>query len=148
MTLIDIIVPPNIAEDEEVARIIFSPSMIEGDKVAPSAFFMDNLRNRQETYISVWRCSSRMPSIENVTFRPRRDGDTLAGYAKINVSECHTIRFEDYHAHVMPHPSKGNPAHAGIHVGRGTEPIKGQCYDPGYLMFATMIAGKCTLVLF
>lgn len=144
----ELIVPENIMEEEDVARIIFSPSMIMNGNVSPSAFFMDELPRGPERYVSVWRAFYRTPTMENVTFGARKGGDSLAGYAIIGVWVCHSTCYEDYKTQIKPHPSKSNPAHAGIHVTKGAETIKGQCYDPGYLMLATMLAGKCTLVTF
>lgn len=144
----EITVPEAIAETEEIARIIFSPSMIADGQVSPSAFFMDDLQNGPETYISVWRSCYITPSPENVTFNSRVKGDSLAGYATIGVLDCHEICYDDYKTHVVPHPSRMNKAHAGIHVNKGAEMVKGRCMDPGYLMLAMMIAHRCSLVIF
>ena len=144
----DMDVPKDIADEEDVARIIFSPSMVINGKVAPSAFFMDNLHSGPESYISVWRSSYKVPTKENITFKARKKGDNLAGYATIGVAECHAINFEDYNTKIKPHPNISNPAHAGIHINKGVNAVKGQCYDPSYLMLATIIAGKCVLVTF
>lgn len=141
-------VPEIIAETEELARIIFSPSMVEDGQVSPSAFFMENLRNGPETYISVWRSCYITPSPENITIKPRQKGDSLVGYAVISVSDCCNICYEDYEMYVKPYPSNRNPAHAGIHVNKGTEMIKGNCLDPSYLILAMMIAQKCSFVKF
>ena len=144
----DLTVPETISDDEEVARIIFSPSMIIDGQVAPSAFFMDNLKGGPESYVSVWRSFYLQPTPENIKFGPRKKGDTLAGCASISVSCCHSINYEDYKTQIKPHPSPQNPAHAGIHINKGKAAIKGQCYDPGYLMLAMMIAKNCSLVTF
>lgn len=141
-------IPEDIAAEEEVARIIFSPSMIMDGKVAPSAFFMDELKSGPESYVSVWRSNYRIPSPENIFFKARKQDDKLAGYATIGVSKCHAISYENYNTQIKPHPSNANPAHAGIHFNKGRNAIKGQCYEPGYLMLATMIAGNCSLVTF
>ena len=70
----ELIVPENIMEEEDVARIIFSPSMIMNGNVSPSAFFMDELPRGPERYVSVWRAFYRTPTMENVTFGARKGG--------------------------------------------------------------------------
>ena len=141
-------VPDVFEPDENIARIIFSPSMIENNQVAPSAFFMDNLQSGPEGYISVWRSNYQTPSPENISFGSRVKGDSLAGYASMTVELCQSTRFENYETFVRPHKSKKNPVHAGIHINRGSEVIKGHCYEPEYLMLATLLAKNCTLTIF
>ena len=141
-------VPADIAASEDIARILFSPSMLENDRIAPSAFFLCDLPGGPESYISVWRSTYLCPSPENVTFKARKAGDSLAGYALISVSDCLATCHRDYTTEVRPHPSPKFPAHAGIHVSKGAIPVIGACYEPGYVMLATMIAHKCSLVLF
>jgi hypothetical protein len=137
-----------IDESEDIARIIFSPSMVEEGKVSASAFFMDDLKSGPEEYVSVWRLGRRVPTKDNVKFSPRHDGDTLVGYATLNVSACHKIDFTECKASIKPHPSKQNPAHAGIHYTKGACRLIGKCQDPDFLMLTTILANMCTLNLF
>ncbi len=143
-----LIVPADIAVSEDIARILFSPSMLEDGRIAPSAFFLCDLPNGPESYISVWRSTYQRPSPENVTFKARKAGDSLAGYALISVSDCLATCHGDYTTEVRPHPNPKLPVHAGIHISKGVIPVKGACYEPGYVMLATMIAHKCSLILF
>jgi hypothetical protein len=137
-----------IDESEDIARIIFSPSMIEDGKVSASAFFMDDLMSGPEEYVSVWRLKYRVPSMDNVKFSPRHDGDKLVGYATLNVSACHKTDYIECKAHIKPHPSKRNSAHAGIHYTKGACRIIGKCQNPDFLMLTTILANICTLNLF
>ena len=74
-----------VADYEQLARIIFSPSMVLGEVVAPSAFNLVRLKSgTDEDYVSVNRMDYWEPSYENCRkYRPRIEGLQLAMYGKV-----------------------------------------------------------------
>ena len=137
-----------VADEEQIARIIFSPSMVNGDDVAPSAFFLVNLKNnRTEDYLSVWRLAIKVQSRENITFKPRKQGDTLFGYAGLSVEVCHTTNVASYKGTVKINSLSPNPYHAGIYYTNGNKAILGECYEPEFIMLASMLATQSNLVV-
>lgn len=78
-----------VADHEQLARIIFSPSMVLGEVVAPSAFNLVRLKSgTDEDYVSVNRMDYWEPSYENCRkYRPRIEGDRIAGYAKLTAGD-------------------------------------------------------------
>ncbi len=133
--------------EEEIARIIFSPSMVVGGNVAPSAFFLVKLRgDKPEGYLSVWRLALKVPNRENVKFPPRIQGDTLYGYAELNVCDCHNAAVGECRCAVKVNLKSPNQYHAGIYYTKGNERIVGECYDPAFVLFASVLAGQSVLV--
>lgn len=47
-----------IADEEKVARILFSPSHVYKGQVSPKAFKLEKLKSGAEDYISVLKCRS------------------------------------------------------------------------------------------
>ena len=107
-----------IDDDEQVARILFSPSHIYHGRVSPRAFRLEHLKNTAEDYISVLRDDESQ--LENVStfFRPRTEGDVRYGYTLLNAAEVHSLDKEINERSVLlkPKPSKRLPWHAGIYL--------------------------------
>lgn len=85
-----------VADYEQLARIIFSPSMVLGEVVAPSAFNLVRLKSgTDEDYVSVNRMDYWEPSYENCRkYRPRIEGDRIAGYAKLTAGDVRQSSIE------------------------------------------------------
>jgi hypothetical protein len=113
--------PQNINDGENIARVVFSPMMVEDEEVSPSAFFLRDLKP-PEDYVSVFRHNYIVPTFENVSMIHPPKGNAIYGYALINVGICRNITYKDIMIDVLPHPNRNNPYHAGIHYS------KGQCY--------------------
>lgn len=111
-----------VSNEENVARIIFSPSYIYQGRVAPTAFRWDILPSgKVENYISVLRDAGSDINEESQLFRPRTQGDERYGYALLNVGDIRNISqsslLEDTTSvDVLPFPSKKHANHAGIQV--------------------------------
>ena len=105
-----------IEDDEQVARILFSPSHIYAGRVSPKAFKLENLRGGPENYISVLRDDVSKLAEVTKKFRPRHEGDTKYGYTLLSASQVRTLDDEIAERHVTlePKPSKNLPWHAGI----------------------------------
>ena len=111
-----------VNNDENVARIIFSPSYIFQGRVSPTAFRWNVLPSGDvEDYISVLRDDGGNLNEESQNFRPRTQGDERYGYALLNVGDVRDISqsvlLEDTTSiDVQPFPSKKLVNHAGIQV--------------------------------
>ncbi len=80
-----------IADDEKVARILFSPSHICEGRVSPKAFKLEMLRGGAEDYISVLRCEGKLLADASSTFRPRTAGDVRYGYTFLKANKLAMI---------------------------------------------------------
>lgn len=139
-----------VADEENLARIIFSPSMIYEGVIAPSAFNLVRLKSgTDEDYVSVNRMDYWQPTFENcIKYRPRVKGDTIAGYAQITAYEVRLCATEEIRTEVDAHPSKNNPFHAGISYTAGADLIKGHCETPDFLIVTSMLAAQSFFVSF
>lgn len=139
--------PQNITDKENIARVILSPMMVEDDEVSPSAFFLRDLKP-PEDYVSVLRHNYIIPTPEDVSMIRVPKGNTLYGYALINVGICRNISYKDIMIDVLSHPSQKNPYHAGIHYTKSGNAIKGSCADPDFIIVARMLANNSELTSF
>lgn len=111
-----------VTNEENVARIIFSPSYLDGDKVSPTAFRWEYLPSGSaENYISVLREDKKYDfEKESRTFKNRKEGDTRWGYALLNVGDIRNLNQDiegmDMAINVLPQPSPKMMNHAGIFV--------------------------------
>lgn len=140
----------NIDEAEEVARIIFSPSMVEGDRVSRNAFLLCVLKSGQkEDYLSVWRTKHRTPTRENVNFSPRNADDEVFGYATLYVEAIHNLEILGCKACVKGKSicinGEFKPCehhHVGVYYTLSTDPIIGECDDPAFMAFTMELANQ------
>ena len=140
-------IPSKVSDQEEIARVLFSPFMVDKDKVSPTAFSLRNLK-KPETYVSVFRNDYIDLTREKVSYISAPEGNKLYGYALINVGECRNVSFKDITTDVVSYPSKANPYHAGIHYNKGDVGIKGACIDPDFLIITRLLANKSRLISF
>jgi len=139
--------PENISDEESIARVVFSPSMVEDGEVSPSAFFLRNLRSRED-YVSVFRHDYIEPTLDNVSMiHPPKD-NSIYGYALLKVSFCRQVSYKDILLNVLSHSTKSNPFHAGIHFSKSGTAIKGACADPDFIIVAGMLAIESELHTF
>lgn len=135
-----------VDDDEHVARIIFSPSMVVDGELTFTAFCLVKLASgTPEDYLSVWRTKLKTPAKDNVTFRPRKPEDSLYGYADLHVKKCHEISHEGYSGLVRV-KSKDH-FHAGIYYTKDGTPVVGECYDPDFMIFASLLVTESRLVV-
>lgn len=143
----EISLPEKIGDEEKVARVVFSPSMVEDGELSPSAFFLRNLRT-PEDYVSVFRYNYMKPTLQNVSMiHPPKD-NSIYGYALLKVSFCRQVSYKDIVLEVLSHPTKNNPVHAGIHFSKAGAVIKGACADPDFIIVAGMLANESSLCSF
>lgn len=141
--------PEKIEDSEILARVIFSPSMLAGEDIAPSAFNMARLPGGDETYVSVHRLSFKELTFDSVKrIRPRVAGDSISGYAKLKAGDARNVRSATISIELKPRPSKSNLYHAGIYYTQEAELIKGACMTPEFLQVTTMLAKLCTYIPF
>lgn len=130
-----------VNNDEELARVMFSPSMLHGNEVSPSAFNMTHLPNGDETYVSVNRLKYGPVTKESVIkIKPRNQGDEVCGYAQINTGKIRSVKTDKITIDVKPRPSKYNKSHAGIFYTQDNKLIKGICESIDFLQVTTMLA--------
>lgn len=105
-----------IADDEKVARILFSPSHIYKGRVSPKAFKLEKLKSGAEDYISVLRYHADQLDSVSAVFQPRTKGDSRYGYTFLNVLDVRNLDYEfsNRRVELLPKPSKRLPLHAGI----------------------------------
>lgn len=139
--------PQNIADEENIARAILSPMMVEDDEVSPSAFFLRDLKP-PEDYVSVYRHNYATTTPKSFSMIRVPKGNTLYGYALINVGICRNITHKDIMIDVLSHPNQKNPYHAGIHYSKSGNAIKGLCADPDFIIVAGMLANNSKLTSF
>lgn len=139
--------PKAIANEESIARVVFSPLMVEDDEVSPSAFHLRDLR-KPEDYVSVIRHDYLTPTLGNIPIRRAPQGNAIYGYALLNVGACRKIAYKDITIDVLSHSSCQNPYHAGIHFEKSCAAIKGRCMDPGFIVVASMLANISSLISF
>ncbi len=139
--------PQNINNEENVARVVFSPMMVEDNEISPSAFFLRDLKP-PEDYVSVFRHNYMVPTFENVSMIHTPKNNTICGYALLNVGICRNITYNDIMIDVLSHPNQKNPYHAGIHYSKSGSTIKGACAEPDFLIVAGMLANNSELISF
>lgn len=145
-----------IADDEEVARVIISPYMVENGRVAPAAYYPREQKQGIEAFVSVSRLRFTTITPENVEYIRVSEGESRYGYALLNVGFCrNNVSVGQKHwIEIRPHWSPKNPSHAGIHYlidGKEWPPSKtlklskGECLPRTLMFLATMLANSCTL---
>jgi hypothetical protein len=138
-----------VPESEEVARILFSPSMVSEGRISRNAFFLERLSSgRWEDYLSVWRTLYKLPSRENVTFPPRKAGDEAYGYATLTVATIHAQDIFDCTARVKNLVKDATHYHVGIFYQLSAKPVVGQCDDPAFMALTMALANRATLHIF
>lgn len=76
-----------IADEEKVARILFSPSHVYKGQVSPKAFKLEKLKSGAEDYISVLRYNADQLDSVSAVFQPRTKGDSRYGYTFLNARD-------------------------------------------------------------
>lgn len=140
------IAPDIVANEETIARVVFSPSMVVNGKLAPTAFRMRNLGSGPETYVSVWRQDFIVPTKENTSNINPPEENVLYGYASIKVGECRSISLGGVTVDVKSYPNKRNPYHAGICFSKFAERLKGICQEPGFIGITKILATHSILI--
>ena len=140
--------PPEIvADDEQIASIIFSPSMIINGDVSPTAFQLRMLK-KPEDYVSVFRENYLIPTRANVDMIKPPADNIVYGYASLKVQKCRGVGFNGVSIDVLAHPNARNPFHAGIHFSKDGMAIKGTCRLPEFIVVASRLAKTAKLVAF
>ena len=102
-----------VGSEEDVARIIFSPSYIFEGRVAPTAFRWEVLPSGTvEDYISVLRGDTSNLDSDTRHFKARAKGDTRYGYNVLNVGkirDIHIVSDQEVNTDVNAFPSQNNP---------------------------------------
>ena len=87
-------IPVKVADEESVARLVFTPSFFVDGRLGPTAFALsNNLKSGPENDISLlrmWYCDVTSKDVYD-RIHPRTPGDTLSGYARLQVSGIRTI---------------------------------------------------------
>ena len=87
-------IPVEVADEESVARLVFTPSFFVDGRLGPTAFALcNNLKSGPETDISVlrmWYCDVISKDVYG-RIHPRTQGDALSGYARLLVSGIRAI---------------------------------------------------------
>lgn len=121
-----------IENQEDVARIIFSPKMIHNGKLLPAAF---ELRGQiSEDYLSVLRTRIASWKSEKQMI-PNRKNRTAVGYALLNVGKIRILSDDNTIYDVIDKSSQAMKSHAGITITYHSQPVIGgeplDVGDPG-----------------
>lgn len=113
-----------VANEEDVARMLFSPLFICDGILSQKAFTLEAAV--KETYISVLRpaIDSFITDMEGI----RKEGNTLYGYALLNVEAIRNIRIdypEEATLVVLPRNAGKRKSHAGIFASIGKKKVRG-----------------------
>lgn len=113
--------PEIVADEEDLARVLFSPSFFVEGRIAPTAFLCNILKSGSvEDYVSVTRYQDGLDvDALSEKYKPRVEGDERYGYTLLNTGKARAIKIKadkECRVDVKGHPSKGNPLHAGIHI--------------------------------
>lgn len=135
----------DVDETEEVARILFAPSMVKGDRVTAGAFALTILASGdEEEYLSVWRTKFRIPTRDNVKFKPREKGDSLFGYAQLLVSTIHKQDIANCQARVKRDSPNQNAYHVGVYYTLNSKLIVGKHMPKELLLLLGRISKNAT----
>lgn len=111
-----------IADQEDVARAVFSPKMVFRGMILPAAF---ELRpHMSEEYLSVMRMYFNTWK-EDILNIPQRKNRQLYGYAEMNVGEIRNIHKDHVKYDVEPCDNIATPSHAGIFITVNNEKLVG-----------------------
>ena len=113
-----------VANEEDVARMLFSPLFICDGILSQKAFTLEAAL--KETYISVLRTAidSFKEDMEGI----RKEGNTVYGYALLNVEEIRKIKIdypEKISLNVLPRNAGKRKSHAGIFATIGKNKVRG-----------------------
>ena len=113
-----------VGDDEDVARLLFSPLFICDGVLSQKAFTLE--KDSNETYISVLRprISSFNADMKCIT----KEGNILYGYALLNVGELRKCKIQHNKVikfDVLPRNSGKRKSHAGIFTTIDNIRIKG-----------------------
>lgn len=131
-----------IDNSEPITRILFCPSMIENERVSPTAFELVDLDTGPETYVSLFLLNIFHPTKENCAkFRIRKEGDVLFGYAVSIINKCKDITYDGICISFKRH-DQYKKGHIGLHYSNEGKAIKGKCTEPSFLIITKMIANQ------
>jgi hypothetical protein len=135
-----------VDESEEVARILFSPSMVVEDRISRNAFFLERLKSGAwEDYLSVWRTLYKMPSKNNVAIPPRTEGDSVYGFASLTVATIHAQDCLNCSARVYRMSKEERHFHVGVFYELLGNPIVGKCDAPAFMALTMALANEAKL---
>lgn len=102
-----------IEDNEDVARVVFSPKMIYNGRLLPAAF---ELRGQiAEDYLSVLRTSISSWKSDMRTI-PNRKNRTAVGYALLNVGAVRNLSDKTTTYDVVDKSTQAMESHAGITI--------------------------------
>lgn len=134
---------PNFVDDvETIARILFSPYMVEDGEILPTAYSLREQIN--ESYVSVIRSIYCKIKDNDYSFLRMPANNTIAGYAEVAAGACRTAGIDNFTVDVAAHSKENNPFHAGIHYCDGGAAVRGKCLSPYYLPVRQNLANIST----
>ena len=136
--MMDRVVNPDVVADwEDVARMLFSPLFISEGILSQRAFMLEDAFG--ETYISVLRVA--MECFESDIEGIKREGNTLYGYAQMNVGNIRSAVVPDHPEikfDVLPRNAGKRKSHAGIFTAIDNKRVKGGMAQTPVRMLARM----------
>ena len=132
-----VINPDVVADWEDVARVLFSPLFISEGVLSQRAFMLEEALG--ETYISVLRVA--MECFESDLEDIKREGNTLYGYAQMNVGCIRNVVVPDHPEikfDVLPRNAGKRKSHAGIFTTIDNKRVKGGIPQTPARMLARM----------
>ena len=133
----NVINPDVVADWEDVARMLFSPLFISEGVLSQRAFMLEEAFG--DTYISVLRVA--MECFESDMEGIKREGNTLYGYAQMNVGAIRSTVVPDHPEikfDVLPRNAGKRKSHAGIFTTISNKRLKGGMPQTPARMLARM----------
>jgi hypothetical protein len=122
-----------VGNDEDVARMLFSPIFIDKGKLSLTAFSLRVFGSQPETYISVLRTSFDCFMADAHSIKPP-ESNAIFGYALLSVKEVRELHIiDDIRLDVIPRGNGKLKSHAGIFATIGKKLIKGGQRHPSIL---------------
>ena len=129
-----------IGDSEPISRVLFCPSMVENERVSPTAFELNELERGPETYVSLFLLNLFQPTEENCAkMHARKEGDVLFGHAVSVINKCKYIVYDKISLSFKKH-DKHSVGHIGLHYSNGGKAIKGKCSEPSFIIITRLIA--------
>ncbi len=142
-------IPKQISPLESLARYLYTPSMVIGDRIINTAFELSDLPSGPETSLSVTRLDyCKSISLGDLP-KARISGDKPVGYAQNLWEDWIDCQNDSVSVNIKSAPSKSNPAHAGIKYYFKGERITGRhgCFlEPDFQEFLTDISVRSSFI--
>lgn len=127
--------PRRVDDSEQLARVIFSPSMESGGIVNYAAY---TLTLADEQGVSMWRLIEDAPTRETTRhMHPRVEGDEITGYGEISATDCKAAVTSSFTLDIHVGKKANRRKHAELRLSYQEAPVTGDADYPGLMRIRT-----------